>query len=122
MRYAESLAISPNETMVGRKRRRFLSRPTSLRPDRSALGPVRMHDLLELLRVKDTALRIFDLDVTNTHACPFSGKPQDIPRVRDPRCMESLDLLDCAAREARWLSAKSRWGEHERPARPLSLP
>ena len=35
----------------------------------------------------------------------------------------SLDyLLECAAREARWLSEQSQWGEHERPARPPSLP
>src|SRR4051794_7628120 len=105
MRYAESLAISPNETMVGRKRRRFLSRPTSLRPDRSALGPVRMHDVLELLRVKDSALRIFDLDVTNTHARPLSGKPQDILRVRDPSCHG-------ASRQAAHQPVRRRHGWH----------
>ncbi len=31
----------------------------------------------------------------------------------------SLDyLLECAAREARWLSEQSQWGEQDAPARP----
>jgi hypothetical protein len=73
--------------------------------DRSALGPVRMHDLLELLRVKDSALGIFDLDVTNTHARPFSGKPQDILRVRDPCCHR-------ASRQAAHKPIRRRHGRH----------
>jgi hypothetical protein len=33
----------------------------------------------------------------------------------------SLDyLLECAAREARWLSEQSQWGAGERPVRPPS--
>jgi hypothetical protein len=33
----------------------------------------------------------------------------------------SLDyLLECAAREARWLSEQSQWGDSERPVRPPS--
>src|SRR5215208_7815749 len=85
MRYGELLAILLSETIVG-QRGGVPQRADEPWSDRSALSPVRMHDLLELLRVKDSALGIFDLDVTNTHARPFSGKPQDILRVRDPCC------------------------------------
>src|SRR5215203_3317574 len=104
MRYGELLAILLSETIVG-QRGGVPQRADEPSSDRSAFSPVQMHDLLELLRVKDSALRIFDLDVTNTHARPFSGKPQDIPRVRDPCCHR-------ASRQAAHKPIRRRHGRH----------
>jgi hypothetical protein len=63
---------------------------------------------------------------------PFSGDADpryllaEIEELRDiarAAGLGSLDyLLECAAREARWLSEQSQWGEHERPAAPPSAP
>src|SRR5215207_10816316 len=64
-----------------------------------------MHDLLELLRVKDSALRIFDLDVTNTHGPPIqrqaAGHPSRprplLPWSFPPSCPEASTAASWSA-------------------------